>query len=131
MSDEPDGLERRLRQLHAGLDARPGFEQRVMARVAALRAAQGAPRADLRAQFERRRERARRALRREAWLQGATLAGIGIAAAAVAWEFAPALVAHAAAASGGLQPASLAGVTLLGLAAAVGWLLRRNGIRII
>jgi len=91
MSDDGKlaALDARLRGLIGRLDARPGFEERVMARVAALAAHAGADPADLRAQFERRRELARRRLARDAWTHGFTIAGIGIAAAALVWRFAP------------------------------------------
>ena len=73
-------LDARLRWLHAGLDTRTGFEERLAARIATL---PQASRADLRAQFERRRERVARSLRREAWLNGLTVAGVGVAALAL------------------------------------------------
>jgi hypothetical protein len=80
--DHPDfaTLDARLRRMMAGLDAGAGFEARVMQRVAARAVRAGAVSADLRAQFERRRELVRRRLRREAWSNAITIAGGGMAA---------------------------------------------------
>ena len=75
----------RLRRLFDNLDARPGFEERVMRRVAELASAR--PREDLRAQFERRSERLRQRLRREAWMNGITTLGIGATACALLWRY--------------------------------------------
>lgn len=116
------GLEARLRRLFGGLDARAGFEERVLQRVAQLARA---PRADLRAQFERRRALLRRSLRREAWTNAATLAGLGACAAVLLWRHAPAI---ARLAEGFAVPADaplLAGVTLAVLGALVWMLLKR------
>ena len=63
MSDADAGLtavDVRLRRLFRALDARPGFEERVMTRVASLATDSGAAREDQRAEFERRREIRRR-----------------------------------------------------------------------
>lgn len=83
-------LDARLRRHFAGIDTAADFEAGVAARVAAsrLRAA-----SDLRAQYERRRERLRRRLRRELWTNGATIAGIGTAAGAILWRYAPDVLA--------------------------------------
>ena len=55
-------FEARMRRVFAGLDTTPGFEARVMQRVAAQ---SPAPRTDLRAQFERARAHAARSLARQ------------------------------------------------------------------
>jgi hypothetical protein len=73
-------LDARMRRLFAGADTLPGFEARVLARVAALEAL---PAAGLLADAERRREFNRRRLLREAWANGAIVAGIGAAGVAV------------------------------------------------
>ena len=86
MSDQETRLDARLRALFANVDTSPEFDAGVMRRVAALGSAPGV---DLRAQFERRRELARRRLRREAWLNAATAAGIGAAAIALVWRHGP------------------------------------------
>jgi hypothetical protein len=70
----------RMRRLFAGADTSPGFEARVHARVAALEAP---PAAGRRADAERRRELERRRLRREAWVNGAIVAGTGAAGVAL------------------------------------------------
>ena len=88
MSADEDRVDMRLRGLFGRLDARPGFESRVAARIAAL-PAQADRLADLRAQFERRREQQRLRLVRDAWTSGLTIAGIGAAALALVWRYAP------------------------------------------
>lgn len=114
-------LEGRLRALFSALDARAGFEERVMARVASLAAQQGAARADLRAQFERRRELTRRRLRREAWSNGISIAGIGVAAGALAWRYADVIGRRLIEpiASGQVDPMLAASASLTAVAAAV------------
>jgi hypothetical protein len=120
-------LDGRLRGLFGTLDARAGFEGRVMARVASLAAQQGAVRTDLRAQFERRRELTRRRLRREAWSNGISIAGIGVAAGALAWRYAD-LIGRwliEPIASGQVDPMLAASVSLTAVAAAVALVLWR------
>ena len=73
----------RLRRLFAGVDTAPGFEARVMQRVAAR---SSAPRTDLRAQFERARASAARNLARQAWMNVATAVGVGAAGIALVWR---------------------------------------------
>jgi hypothetical protein len=70
----------RMRRLFAAADTLPGFEARVQARVAALEAQ---PAAGRWADAERRREIERRRLRREAWANGAIVAGTGAAGVAL------------------------------------------------
>jgi hypothetical protein len=120
-------LEGRLRGLFGSLDARAGFEERVMARVASLAAQQGAARTDLRSQFERRRELTRRRLRREAWSNGITIAGIGVAVGALAWHYAD-LIGRwliEPVASGQVDPMLVASVSLTAVAAAVAFVIWR------
>jgi hypothetical protein len=87
--DNPDfaALDLRMRRMLAGLDTEAGFEARLMQRVAARAVRAGAASADLRAQFECRREIVRGRLRREAWSNAITIAGGGAAAAALVWRF--------------------------------------------
>ena len=73
----------RMRRLFADVDTAPGFQARVMQRVAARSAA---PRADLRAQFERARAHATRNLARQAWMNVATAVGVGAAGIALVWR---------------------------------------------
>ncbi|MGE0031597.1 MAG: hypothetical protein AB7T20_10800 [Steroidobacteraceae bacterium] len=97
--DEPQfsALDARLRRMMAGLDAGAGFEARVMQRVAAKAARAGAVSADMRAQFELRREIVRQRLRREAWSNAITIAGIGAATGALVWRYAPQIMQWATA----------------------------------
>lgn len=108
-----DDLDARLRRFFAGNDTAPGFEARVLARVAALPVV---PVADLRLRYERRQLEARERLRREAWLDTATAVGVGIAAIALIWREGPAVArwtaSFLAAAS---DQGTLAGVSLLAL----------------
>ena len=92
--DEPQfaALDARLRRMMAGLDTGAGFEARVLQRVAARAARTGAVSADLRAQFERRREIVRRRLRREAWSNAITIAGVGAAAFVLVWHYSAEIV---------------------------------------
>lgn len=76
-------LDERLRRLFASVDTRAGFEVRLAARIAA-----GArPIADLREQFERRHALVARRLRRAAWSNAISVAGIGVAAFALYWRY--------------------------------------------
>lgn len=102
MSEDPgmNALDARLRRLMSGLDAPDGFEGRVRARIAAARPAE-----DRMAALEARRLAARRRLRRAALVNGTTLAGLGIGAAALVWRFAPDIERFAA---GIVVPAVLA-----------------------
>ncbi len=114
--------EDRLRRLFGSLDARPGFEERVMQRVAALAAA---PRQDLRTQFERRRALLRRRLRREAWMNSITVLGIGACAGALVWRYASEIQQFA---MNSLQPVDsnlLIGGTIAALGAALWFVIRR------
>jgi len=86
-----DRLETRLRGLFGTLDARPGFETRVAARIA------------LQDRVERRREIEHRRLAREAWSQGLTITGVGLAAGALVWRHAGDITQWAQ--SGGLSAA--------------------------
>ena len=92
--DEPQfaALDARLRRMMAALDAGAGFEARVMQRVAARTARTGAVSADLQAQFERRREIVQRRLRREAWSNAVTIAGLGVAAFVLVWHYSAQIV---------------------------------------
>jgi len=112
-------LEARLRGLLGGLDTDAGFESRLMQRVATLAVA---PREDLRAQFERRRELRRRRLRREVWMNGMTILGLGACAAGLLWRFAPDIQRLGADSASLVDPGLLAVGTLVAVGAAV-WLL--------
>lgn len=126
MNAGDEKLDARLRGLFGRLDASAGFEARLMARVAAL-PAQAGDRDDLRAQFERRRQQTRRRLAREAWTNGLTLAGIGAAAGALVWRFAPEIQQWAATRdpSSALDPLQLGGLSAVVLIAILWPLLRK------
>jgi len=81
-------LDARMRRAFADLDTGPGFEARVAARVASLHAE---PADVLRERIERRRARAAARLRREAWMNAASVVGVGAAAFAVIWRHGPAV----------------------------------------
>lgn len=117
-------LDARLRKLMGGLDARAGFEARVTQRVVALRATTIASRADLRAQFEHRRDLVRRRLRREAWMNGITILGLAACAGALLWRFAPEFQRLAAHSAVQLDPLLLSAGTLVSVGAAVWFLIR-------
>lgn len=116
-------LDARLRGLFGGLDTAAGFEARVMQRVAELSAR--APRENLRAQFERRRELLRRRLRREALLSGITILGIGACAGVLLWRFAPEIRELPAGSSALMDPGFLVGGTIAVMAAGIWFAVRR------
>ena len=84
------GFDARMRLHFEEVDTAPGFEARVLARVASLSAV---PAAELRVRYEQRRSRALKNFTREAWLNAATAAGIGVAALALIWSDASAVAA--------------------------------------
>ncbi len=104
-------LDARLRRLMSGLDARAGFETRVRARIAAA-----VPRPDLREQFERRRALLRRRLRREAWSNGVSIAGVGVGAATLVWRFAAEIERFAGGLTSAADPLAIGGATLAAVA---------------
>lgn len=121
------GMDQRLRRLMSGLDARAGFEARVQVRIAALATSQS----DLKAQFEARRLAARRRMRREAWANGVTIAGVGAAAAVLVWRFAPEITRFSGDVTSSVDPMVIGGVTLAVVALAIWPILRRlPGLRI-
>jgi hypothetical protein len=126
MSDEgmrPRPFDARMRRILASTDTSPGFEARVMDRIASLRAS---PTARARARVERGRELARLRLRREAWMNVTTAAGIGAAAIALIWRRGPVIVEHMQVAlDAAADPGILSGVALAVLAVALWPLLRR------
>jgi len=81
-----EGLDARLRRHFARVDTAPGFEARVLARVAAL----PSPRIlERRLEVERQQFALRKRLRREAWFNAATALGVGAAALAAVWRHGP------------------------------------------
>ena len=126
MSDEgmrPEPFDARMRRIIANADTAPGFEARVMERIASLRAS---PTARQRARVERGRELARLRLRREAWINVTTAAGIGAAAIALIWRRGPVVVEHMQVALNAVaDPGFLSGVALAVLAVGLWPLLQR------
>lgn len=116
-------LDARLRRLLGGLDAGAGFEERVMQRVA-LKAAT-APRENLRAQFEYRRELQRRRLLREAWMSSITILGIGACAFGLLWRYAPEIERLATGPTSLNDPGLLVGGTIAVVGAGLWFVLRR------
>jgi hypothetical protein len=115
-------MDARLRRAMSGLDAGRGFDERLRARIAAA-----GPRMAPGAELEHQRQVLRR-LRREAWANGISLAGLGLAAAATAWRFAPEIERMAA---GAVDPALVGAATLAVIAAGLLPLLRRMpGLRL-
>ncbi len=115
-------LDARLRRAMSGLDVHEGFDARLRARIAAA-----GPRLEPGAELERQRRTLRR-LRREAWANGISVAGLGLAAAAIAWRFAPEIERLAI---GAADPALVGAATLAALAAGLWPLLRRlPGLRL-
>ena len=82
-------LDTRMRRLFEGVDTAPGFEERVLARVASLESDAAVA---LRSLAERRRALEQRWLRRESWMNAVTAAGIGAAGIAVVWHNGPSVV---------------------------------------
>lgn len=119
-------LEARLRRLHESLDASPGFEARVAARIAATRAA--VPRDDARPRLEREYARACARARREARFESCVTAIAGVGGVLAAWQLAPDLTPLLVVPSGSVHPAAIAIVTLAATAASIGWMLRRFGV---
>ena len=118
-----EALDARMRRLFADADTSPGFEARVMLRVASLRAA---PAVEQRVRVERWRELARLQLRREAWTNVATATGIGATAIALIWRRGPEVSGYVQAAlEAAIDSGILSGVTLAALAVALWPLLQR------
>lgn len=117
-------LEARLRRLMSGLDARPGFEQRLRARIAS----EALPHADLRAQLEARRLLVRHRLRREALMNGVTAAGVIAALALLLWRITPAIERIAGSAVTAADPLTIGSATLAVLALALWPVLRSAGV---
>lgn len=130
MNDDDPRMARvdaRLRRVMSGLDARTGFEARVQARVAAL----ATSRLDLKAQFEARRLAAHRRMRRDAWANGVTIAGVGGAAAVLVWRFAPEIARFSGAVTDSVDPMVIGAATLAAVALCIWPVLRRvPGVRI-
>lgn len=115
-------LDNRLRKLFSGLDAAPGFEERLQARLATL-AVQ--PSAAIRDRLEREHDRARAAAARAARLDGLALALAGVGSLLAVWRFAPGLLRFYEASVATAGPAVVALGTLAVAGAALWAVLRR------
>lgn len=102
-------LDHRLRKIFSGLDAAPGFEQRLQARIATLAAR---PSEDELAQLERQHDLARAAADRAARVDGLAIAIGGVGSLVAVWRFAPGLTRLYAASVETLGPAMIAVATL-------------------
>jgi hypothetical protein len=119
-------LDIRLRRLHAGLDARPGFEDRLAARVADLRAQRARPLpTEAVHRIEREYERARARFDRDAKVEGLLLAVAGLGGVLAVWQLVPELAHLLAAATHSTGPAAIA-FGALPLAVALMWAVLRR-----
>lgn len=124
-------LDTRLGRMHRTLDAMPGFEDRLADRIAALRITRAAaPTAEVRAELERMHERERREAGRQARVESAVMTIATLGAALAVWRFAPVIVRlfEAYAVTVPMEPALLAGGTLVVSGAALWAALRQLGI---
>jgi hypothetical protein len=124
-------LDTRLGRMHRTLDTMPGFEDRLADRIAALRITRAAtPTAEARAELARMHERERRAADRQARVESAVMTIAALGAALAVWRFAPVIVrlfeTHAVTVP--MEPALLAGGTLVVSGAALWAALRQLGI---
>ena len=115
-------LDNRLRKTFAGLDATPGFEARLQARVATLAAG---PSTEVLAQLERQHDRARAAADRAARLDGLAIAIAGVGSLVAVWQFAPGLARLYATSVETLGPATI-GVATLAVAGVALWAVLRQ-----
>jgi hypothetical protein len=116
-------LDARLRKLYGGLDTRPGFDDRLQARIAELSAAR--PSAANRSRLEQEHERALAAARRAARIDAIALGLGGLGSAMALWEFAPRISAWYAASVVTIDP-MLVGFGSLAVAGAALWTLLRR-----
>jgi len=93
-------LDARLRRLYGSLDTRPGFEQRLQARIAEL----ARPTVADRSRLEREHERALAAARSAARIDSIAVGIAGLGGALALWRFAPQLSAWYAASVETLDP---------------------------
>jgi hypothetical protein len=118
----PGDLDARLRRALSVIDTSPGFEARVAARIAAMHPE---PADVLRERVESERLRAARRLRRDAWMNAASAAGVGLAALAVVWRQGPAVAGWMEGVlAAAVDPGVLGGIALAVLAAGLWPVLR-------
>ena len=128
--EEPEAmraLDARLRRLYGGLDTRPGFEDRLQARIAELAVAR--PAAADRSLLEREHEHALAAARSAARIDSIAVGIGGLGAALALWRFAPQLSAWYATSIETLDPLVVGFGSLAVTAAALWALLARFHIK--
>ena len=119
-------LDARLRRLYGNLDTRPGFEDRLQARIGSMAAARAqAPLAAAREHLEQQHERARAAAHRAARMDAAAVAIGGIGSALALWRFAPQVTSWYAASVEALGPTFIGFGSLAITALALWALLKR------
>jgi len=119
-------LDERLRKLYGGLDTRPGFEERLHARIAGLEASSAQPvTAAARERVEREHVRERAAVDRAARIDSLAVAIGGIGSALALWRFAPQVADWYASSVETLDP-MLVGFGSLAITAAALWALLRR-----
>ena len=118
-------LDNRLRKIFAGLDAAPGFEQRLQSRIATL-ATQ--PPAEVFARLEQEHDRARAAADRAARVDGLAIAIGGIGSLVAVWRLAPSIAQlySTSLEAAGPTPISIATLAIAG--AALWAVLRQYGV---
>lgn len=123
-TDAMRSLDLRLARLCAGLDARPGFEDRLQARIAGL-SAQRTASAATRERVEREHERARAAAGLAARVDSLAVAIGGLGSVAAVWRFAPELMRGYEAVAAQVGPVAIGFGTLAVATVALWGLLRR------
>ena len=121
-TDAMRSLDSQLARLCAGLDTRPGFEDRLQARIAGLSAQHTAP---TREWLECEHERARAAALRAARIDSLAVAIGGLGSVAAVWRFAPELMRGYEAVAGQVGPVAIGFGTLAVAMVALWGLLRR------
>lgn len=129
-TEEPEAmraLDARLRRLYGSLDTRPGFEDRLQARIAELAAAR--PTSVDRAQLEREHEHALAAARSAARIDTIAVGLAGLGGVLALWRFAPQLSAWYATSVETLDPLVIGFGSLAATAVALWALLARFHIK--
>lgn len=124
-------LETRLGRMHRTLDTMPGFEDRLADRIAALQITRAAPpTAEARVELERVHARERREADRQARVESVVMTIAALGAALAVWRFAPVIMRlfETYADTVQMEPALLAGGTLVVAGAALWAALRQLGI---
>lgn len=121
-TDAMQALDNRLRKMFVGLDAAPGFEDRLQARIATLAAS---PSLELRERLQREHDRARAVADRAARVEALAIGIAGVGGLLAVWRFAPEVANLYAASVEILGPAAI-GVATLAAAGAALWAVLRQ-----